>query len=178
MYPHRSAKLRDSTDRRLRGPSSAPGGPFEQRRRAAGRDLSFALTILSLYSSYANRLLTFVKIKRRRDEEHREEDGERERRMRRAARKQSSSLSLSLPLARCPQLLLLLLHHLLLHLLLSTRHPNLAQHPRDRRSLGNNKSKPPPFRAKLFQITFARARDCARVIFSELINIHRRLINP
>jgi len=70
--------------------------------------LSFALPILSLCSSYANRLFTFVKTKRRERRENREEQGEREgdKRGLRAARKQSSSFFF---IAGCPQFLLLFL---------------------------------------------------------------------
>jgi len=94
--------------------SSAPRRLCEQRQGSQSRlnSLSFALPILSLCSSYANRLFTFVKTKRRERRENREEQGEREgdKTGLRAARKQSSSFFF---VAGCPQLLLLFL---LLHL--------------------------------------------------------------
>jgi len=90
--------------------SSAPRGFCEQRQGSQSRlnSLSFALPILSLCSSYANRLFTFVKTKRRERRENGEEQGEREgdKRGLRAARKQSSSFFF---IAGCPQLLLLFL---------------------------------------------------------------------
>lgn len=77
-------------------------GPGEQRQDGQSRlnSLSFTLPILSLCSSYANRLLTFVKIKRRGRRESGEERREREgdKTGLRAARKQSSSF---LFLLRC-----------------------------------------------------------------------------
>lgn len=143
-------------DQRVRGPSHDSlqrlVGPFEQRRSGASREpnsLSFALPILSLCYSYANRLLTFVKIKRR-DEGRRRTKGDREskREIRRASESRQETIlyfPLSSTLAGCPQFLLLL--RLLLplvsplRLLFSARHSrDSVQLLRDRRSPGDDGS--------------------------------------
>lgn len=96
-------KLRGSMGQHLWSPSqffSVWWAPLSNGGAVKPNSVSFAPPILSLYSSYANRLLTFVKIKQRRDEGT-EKNIEKERERGggggnkiglRAARKQSSSL--------------------------------------------------------------------------------------